>query len=81
MAGLLTSSFELPNDISHETFSKAQTNSALARLSGAKPQKFGKQQAWVLTGAPKAELVGEGAAKSPTPATYAPSVIDIVEGY
>lgn len=75
MAGLLTTSFQLPNDITTGIFKKAQTGSTLAALSGARPQKFGKSQAWILTGAPKAELVGEGVEKSPTPTTYAPKVI------
>lgn len=75
MAGLLTSSFELPNNISAGIFKKAQTGSTIARLSASEPQKFGKETTWVLTGAPKAELVGEGAEKSPTPTTYAPKVI------
>ena len=58
---LITSNFELPNDISTGIFKKAQSGSAIAQLSGATPQKFGKSQAWVLSAAPKAELVGEGA--------------------
>lgn len=70
MSGLITSDFEIPNDIANGIFKKAQTGSALARLSGARPQKFGKQQVWVLTAPPKAEIVGEGAEKSPTPTTY-----------
>ncbi|MCQ2509393.1 MAG: phage major capsid protein [Lachnospiraceae bacterium] len=75
MPGLLTSSFEIPNNISAEIFKKAQSGSTIARLSASKPQKFGKETTWVLTGAPKAELVGEGAQKSPTPTTYAPKTI------
>ena len=76
MAALITSDFNIPNDIVTGIFEKAQKGSTLARLSGARPQKFGKQQAWVLTGAPKAELVGEAAEKSPTPATYGYKVIN-----
>lgn len=75
MAGLLTSDFQIPNNIATGIFKKAQTGSTLARLSGARPQKFGATTAWVLTGAPKAELVGEGGQKSPTPSTYAPKSI------
>lgn len=75
MAGLLTTSFQLPNNVKSGIFKKAQTGSTLARLSGAEPQKFGTSQTWILTGAPKAELVGEGAEKSPTPTTYAPKLI------
>lgn len=70
MAALITTDFNLPNDISEGIFKKAQSGSTLAQLSGAKPQKFGKQQVWVLTAPPKAEIVGEGAEKSPTPTTY-----------
>ncbi|MDO4490724.1 MAG: phage major capsid protein [Lachnospiraceae bacterium] len=76
MPGLITESFELPNNISQGIFKKAQTGSALARLSGSKPQKFGTHQAWVLTGEPRAEFVGEAAAASPTPTTYAPKPIN-----
>lgn len=75
MAALITTDFSIPNNISEGIFKKAQTGSVLARLSGAKPQKFGTTTAWVLTGAPKAELVGEGVQKSPTPTTYAPKAI------
>lgn len=75
MAALITTDFSIPNNISEGIFKKAQTGSVLARLSGAKPQKFGTTTAWVLTGAPKAELVGEGVQKSPTPTTYAPKTI------
>lgn len=72
---LLTSNFEIPNNIAAGIFKKAQSGSTLAQLSGARPQKFGTQTTWILTAAPKAELVGEGAEKSPTPATYAPKTI------
>ena len=75
MPALITNDFEFPNDISNEIFKKAEKGSALAQLSGARPQKFGKQQTWVLTAPPKAEIVGEGDQKSPTPSTYAPKVI------
>lgn len=76
MASLITSDFDIPASISEGIFKKAQTGSALAQLSGARPQTFGKNQAWVLTAAPKAELVGEGVSKSPTPTTYAPKMIN-----
>lgn len=72
---LITKDFEIPNSISTTIFKKAQTGSTIAQLSGATPQKFGKQQAWVLTAPPKAELVGEAVNKSETPATYAPKII------
>ncbi len=73
---LITKNFEIPNSISEGIFKKAQTGSTIAQLSGATPQKFGKQQAWILTAPPKAELVGEAANKSETPATYAPKIIN-----
>lgn len=79
MAGLLTSNFQIPNNIAGGIFKKAQSGSTLATLSGAKPQKFGKETVWVLTGAPKAEIVGEGGSKSPTPAEYAPKTVTPVK--
>ena len=72
MAALITTDFQIPNNIAKGIFKKAQTGSALAQLSGARPQKFGTETNWVLTAAPKAEIVGEGSTKSPTPTTYAP---------
>lgn len=75
MAALLSSNFEVPAEISAGIFEKAQKDSTLAQLSGATPQKFGKQQVWVLTAPPKAELVGEGDKKSPTPTTYAAKTV------
>ncbi len=70
MAALITSDFNLPEEYVNGVFKKAQSTSALARLSGAQPQKFGKSNVMVLTSAPKAELVAEGAQKSPTPTAY-----------
>ena len=71
MAALISSDFEIPAEISTGIFEKAQKGSTLAQLSGARPQKFGKQQVWVLTAPPKAELVGEAAQIAPTPVSYA----------
>lgn len=79
MAALITSNFEIPADIATGIFKKAQSGSTLAQLSGASPQKFGKQQAWVLTAPPKAEIVGEGGEKSPTPTTYTPKTINPIK--
>lgn len=73
---LFTTDFNLPQEYVAGIFKKAQSSSVLARLSGATPQKFGKSQVMVLTGAPKAELVAEGAQKSPTPTTYAPKTVN-----
>ena len=44
MAALISSDFEIPAEISQGIFEKAQKGSTLAQLSGARPQKFGKQQ-------------------------------------
>ena len=76
MAALITTNFEIPSAISTGIFEKAQKGSTLAQLSGARPQKFGKQQVWTLTAPPKAEIVGEGAEKSPTPTTYGTKTIN-----
>lgn len=75
MAALSTSDFNIPSSIATGIFEKAQKGSTLAQLSGARPQKFGKEQNWVLTAPPRAEVVGEGADKSPTPTTYAPKTV------
>lgn len=76
MAALITTNFEIPSAISTGIFEKAQKGSTLAQLSGARPQKFGKQQVWTLTAPPKAEIVGEGAEKSPTPTMYGVKTIN-----
>lgn len=76
MAALISSDFEIPAEISTGIFEKAQKGSTLAQLSGARPQKFGKQQVFVLTAPPKAELVGEAKQKSPTPAAYASKTVN-----
>ena len=73
---LISSDFEIPAEISQGIFEKAQKGSTLAQLSGARPQKFGKQQVWVLTSPPKAELVGEAGQKSPTPTAYASKTVN-----
>lgn len=70
MAALITTDFTLPQEVAEGIWKKAQTTSTIARLSGAKPQKFGKTNVMTLTAPPKAELVGEAAEKSPTPTTY-----------
>lgn len=79
MASLITTDFEIPNSISQGIFEKAQKGSTLARLSGARPQKFGKQTAWVLTAPPKAEIVAEAGQKSPTPTSYAAKTINPIK--
>ena len=70
MAALITTDFTLPQNVAKGIWKKAQSASVLARLSGSEPQKFGKTNVMVLTAPPKAELVGESVAKSPTPTTY-----------
>lgn len=79
MAALITSDFQIPNNIAQGIFKKAQTGSVLAQLSAQRPQKFGTETNWVLTSAPKAEIVGEGVQKSPTPTTYAPKTVKPVK--
>lgn len=79
MAALITSDFQIPNNIAQGIFKKAQTGSTIAQLSGARPQKFGSETNWVLTAPPKAEVVGEGGEKSPTPTTYAPKTVKPVK--
>lgn len=79
MAALITSDFQIPNKIAQGIFKKAQTGSTIAQLSGARPQKFGSETNWVLTAPPKAEVVGEGGEKSPTPTTYAPKTVKPVK--
>lgn len=70
MAVLGTSNITLPKNIAAGMFSKATTGSAVAALSGAEPQQFGEVTHMTLTGRPRAELVGEGAEKSHTNATF-----------
>lgn len=79
MAALISTDFQIPNNISEGIFKKAQTGSTLAKLAAARPQKFGNETSWILTAAPKAEIVGEGGEKSPTPATYAPKEVKPVK--
>jgi len=70
MAVLATSGITLPKNIADGMFKKAQQGSAIAALSGAEPQQFGEVTYMTLTGRPKAELVGEGADKGDTNATF-----------
>lgn len=79
MAALSTSDFNIPHSIATGIFEKAQKGSTLAQLSGARPQKFGTEQNWILTAPPRAEVVGEGADKAPTPATYATKTVTPVK--
>ncbi len=75
MAVLATSNITLPKNIASGMFSKATTGSAVAALSGSEPQQFGEVTHMTLTGRPRAELVGEGADKSSTSATFGTKVV------
>lgn len=79
MAALITNDFDIPANVAQGIFKKAQSGSTIARLSGARPQKFGHERNWILTAAPKAEVVGEGAQKSATPAKYASKTVTPVK--
>lgn len=70
MAALGTSSFSLPKHMVPGVWQKAQGQSVLARLSAADPQEFGEQQYMTLTAPPRAQVVGEGAQKSESTATF-----------
>jgi HK97 family phage major capsid protein len=70
MAILATSGITLPKNIADGMFKKAQQGSAIAVLADAEPQQFGQVTLMTLTGRPRAELVGEGAAKGDTNATF-----------
>lgn len=72
MTTLATSSFSLPNHMVPGVWQKAQGQSVLARLSAADPQEFGSQQYMTLTAPPRGEVVGEGAQKGESTATFAP---------
>jgi hypothetical protein len=75
MTLITTSGLVLPRNIAEGMFSKATTGSAIAALSGSSPQQFGEVTQMTLTGRPRAQLVGEGAAKGPTGATFGSRVV------
>ncbi|GAA5143308.1 phage major capsid protein [Nocardioides marinquilinus] len=72
MSTLATSSLSLPKHMRPGVWKKAIGQSVLAKLSGAEPQEFGEQEYMTLTAPPRGEVVGEGAAKSESTATFAP---------
>lgn len=72
MAVLATGSFSLPKHMVPGVWQKAQGASVLARLSASDPQEFGEHQYMTLTAPPRGEVVGEGAQKSESTATFAP---------
>ena len=75
MAVLATSNITLPVNMARGMFQKSVTGSAVAALSGAEPQEFGAVTHMTLTGNPRAQLVGEGAAKSSTSTTFGSKVV------
>lgn len=72
MVALATGTFSLPKHMVPGVWQKAQGQSVLARLSASEPQEFGEQQYMTLTAPPRGEVVGEGAQKSESTATFAP---------
>jgi len=70
MATLASSAFSLPNHLASGMWSKVQTGSTVAKLSGQEPQQFGVTQYMTFTGKPKGEVVAEGANKSQSQPTF-----------
>jgi HK97 family phage major capsid protein len=64
MATLATSGLSLPNHLAAGLWSKVQTGSTIARLSGQEPMMFGSTTLMTFTSKPKAEVVAEGTNKS-----------------
>lgn len=65
MATVASSALSLPNSLASGLWSKVQTGSTLAKLSGQTPMMFGSNlQFMTFTGKPKGEVVAEGANKS-----------------
>ena len=64
MATLATSGLSLPNHLASGLWSKVQTGSTVARLSGQTPMMFGTTTLMTFTTKPKGEVVAEGANKS-----------------
>ncbi len=64
MAVLASTNITLPKTIADGMFAKAQTGSAIAVLSGQEPMQFGEVSYMTFTTPPRAEYVGEGAAKT-----------------
>lgn len=70
MAAITTQNIAIPVSVADKIWQKTIGSSTLATLAKSQPQKFGESKVMVLTSAPKAELVGEGGEKSPTPAGF-----------
>lgn len=66
MVSLATSNLSLPKHLATGLWSKAQSGSTVAVLSGAEPMLFGETQLMTFTQKPKAQYVAEGADKSGT---------------
>ncbi len=64
MAVLATSNITLPKNIAAGMWSKAQTGSVVAALSGSEPMQFGNVDVMTFNTPPRAEYVGEGANKA-----------------
>lgn len=64
MATLATSGLSLPNHLVTGLWSKTQTLSAVTKLSGQTPMLFGTSTLMTFDTKPKAQVVGEGSAKS-----------------
>lgn len=75
MASMSTTDITIPESVSNNIFHKAYQGSTIAALSDSEPQKFGDSTVMVLTGEPRAELVGEGGEKSSTGVTFAPKTV------
>ena len=60
----------LPRNIADGMIQEARTQSTVAKLSGAEPQRFGETEYIIFNEFPKAEFVEEGAQKSSTTGGY-----------
>lgn len=76
MAAITTSNIAIPSEVANRIFAKTAQTSTLARLSAREPQKFGQSSVMTLSGDVLAELVGEGAQKSPTNPTFATKTVN-----
>lgn len=70
MAALATAGITLPRNIAAGMFAKAATGSAVSVLAGDEPMKFGTEDIMTFNTRPRAEYVGEGADKAPTPVGF-----------
>lgn len=72
MATLASSNLSLPNHLAAGVWSKAQSGSTLAALSGQTPMQFGTTQFMTMSARPKAQIVAEGAQKGQSQPAFAP---------